>query len=118
MDPAQPIYDEADVPTYSLPDPLVTGGGQPISDASQWTEQRRPEILDLFSHHVYGISPGRPLGMVFEVASRDPAALDGRAIRTEIVVQFAPTSKMSILLYTPVGCREPVPASTPRSGIR
>ena len=85
MDPTQPIYDEADVPAYSLPDPLVTAGGQPVADALQWTEQRRPEILDLFSTHVYGMSPDRPPEMTFKVNSRDPAALDGRAIRTEIV---------------------------------
>jgi len=110
MDSNQPIYDEADVPSYTLPDPLVTASGKPVTNASQWTGQRRPEIRDLFSTHVYGISPGRPSDMGFKVASRDPLALDGHAIRTEIVVQFAPTCKMSILLYIPTSCREPVPA--------
>jgi hypothetical protein len=110
MNPTQPIYDEMDVPAYTLPDPLVMTNGKPVTGALQWTEQRRPEILDLFSRHVYGISPDRRLDMAFRIASRDPTALGGRAIRTEVVIQFAPSTEMSILLYVPAGCQQPIPA--------
>ena len=50
-------YDEAKVPEYVLPDPLVAADGTKIETALQWTEKRRPELLELFKEHVYGRVP-------------------------------------------------------------
>ena len=50
---------------YSLPDPLVSQDGTPITDATGWMTQRRPEILALFEHHVYGQAPAPPKGHDF-----------------------------------------------------
>jgi hypothetical protein len=41
------IYDEAKVPKYSLPDPLVMNNGERVRDANTWTSRRRPEILEI-----------------------------------------------------------------------
>src|SRR5262249_60892269 len=60
--PAQqfkPNYDEAKVPKYTLPDPLVMLDGTPGKDAKTWTEKRRPEILNVFEEHAYGRTPAR-----------------------------------------------------------
>ena len=57
----EPNYDEARVPTYKLPDPLVFNDGSPISNANQW-RMRRNEIIQLFEEHVYGSMPKRPHG--------------------------------------------------------
>jgi predicted small secreted protein len=46
-------YDETLVPDYTLPDPLVTLAGEPVSDAETWRDVRRPEILALFEEHVF-----------------------------------------------------------------
>ena len=69
--PADANYDEAKVPKYTLPDPLVMQSGQPVKDAETWRNQRRPEILHLFQENVYGKSPGRPPAMSFETDSID-----------------------------------------------
>ena len=51
-------YDESKVPEYRLPEVLVSQSGIKISDASNWMEIRRPEILSLFEENMYGKIPG------------------------------------------------------------
>ena len=55
--PKDTIYDEAKVPPYALPDPLVMQDGTRIADAESWRAKRRPEILRLFEQHVFGRRP-------------------------------------------------------------
>jgi hypothetical protein len=109
----EPNYDEAKVPPYVLPDPLVLNNGRRVTDAKTWTKQRRPELLELFREHVYGRSPGRPRGMKFEVRSVDKAALGGKATRKEVRVLFTGKADgpwMDLLLYLPNQTKRPVPA--------
>jgi len=113
--PAQPKaanYDEAKVPNYTLPDPLILGNGKKVTDAKTWREKRRPEILELFRTQVYGRSPGRPANMKFQVNSTEPKALEGKATRKEVSVFFSgdPSGpKMDILIYIPNSTRKPAP---------
>ncbi|MBT4892060.1 MAG: acetylxylan esterase [Gammaproteobacteria bacterium] len=104
-------YDEAAVPTYTLPDPLVLTDGSPVTDAATWRDQRRPEILSLFEQHVYGKTPEQSLALRFEVMSEDTAALGGVATRKEVAVYFTGDDdgpRMDILLYLPNSRTEPV----------
>ncbi len=106
-------YDEANVPPYTLPDPLVFAGGSPVGDADAWRQRRRPEILRLFETHVYGRGPRRPPGMSFELTSIEKKALGGKAVRKQITVWFSGRKdgpKMDILVYLPARARRPVPA--------
>ena len=89
-------YDETAVPSYSLPDPLVMTNGTPVTDASTWREQRRPEVLGLFEQHVYGKMPDRTVAPRFEIKSLDTNALGGMATRKEIVVYLSEDSATSI----------------------
>ena len=50
-------YDEAKVPTYDLPELLVTVEGKRITTAEEWYALRRPQIMSLFSNLVYGRVP-------------------------------------------------------------
>lgn len=50
-------YDEAKVPSYKLPDPLITTTGKVIRSTSDWEKIRRPELLRLFEENVYGVMP-------------------------------------------------------------
>jgi hypothetical protein len=103
--------DEARVPAYTLPDPLVCADGAPVADVEQWLTVRRPEILALFEEHVYGRAPARPAGLVWEVTSEDRVALGGLATRKEVAIWFAGRDgpRMNLLLYLPNGGTAPAP---------
>jgi hypothetical protein len=109
--PREVNYDEAKVPQYSLPDPLVCSDGTRVVYGRDWLERRRPEILQLFQDQVYGKAPGRPVGAGVEVRSIVEDALDGKATRKEIVLTFTShrnTPKVELLIYLPKGSGNPV----------
>ncbi len=114
--PKQAVTDETQVSSYVLPDPLVTSAGQPVQDGATWRNQRRNELLELFSREIYGRTPpGRPSGMHWTVASIDRAALGGKAVRKEVTIWFtekADGPQMHLLLYQPAvaGPHAPWPA--------
>ena len=81
-------YDEAKVGTYTLPDPLVLQNGQPVRDADTWFKQRRPELLRLYETEIYGRVPERAPTVTFAVVETDPGAMNGTAVRKEIVGYF------------------------------
>ena len=106
------IYEEARVPAYTLPDPLILANGQPVSDALCWADQRRPEILNLFAQQVYGKTPDRPVEVRYETLSLAEDALQGQATSREVVAHFGsePDSlQMAILIYLPNQARRPAP---------
>jgi hypothetical protein len=107
------LYEEEKVPNYVLPDPLAMLDGTRVSDAETWRTKRRPEILELFREHVYGRAPvGRPQGMTFAAFDVEPNALDGKATRKQVRVNFTGKSDgpgMDLLLYLPNGAKRPVP---------
>lgn len=104
-------YDEAKVPQYELPDPLLLADGTRVTDARTWTARRRPEILALFEEHVYGRTPGRPENLIFEITSRDDDALEGKATRKEVAIYFdgARRFEMNLLMYLPNHQMAPAP---------
>ena len=81
-------YDEAKVGTYTLPNPLVLQDGKPVRDAAIWIEKRRPEILKPYEADIYGRVPANAPKVSFEVVKTDTNALNGAAVRKEIVLQF------------------------------
>jgi hypothetical protein len=109
----RPNYDEAKVPKYTLPDPLVLASGEKVKDAATWEKKRRPEILRFFETQVYGRTPGgRPKEMTFELTSVDRKALGGQAVRKEVSVYFTGKKdgpRMHLLIYLPAGAKQPVP---------
>jgi len=100
-------YEEASVPPYSLPDPLMLIRGTPVTDAAAWRTQRRPELLEIFSREIYGRTPGgRPSQMHWAITSVDRAALGGKAVRKELTVWFTEKKdgpKMHLIIYQPPG---------------
>ena len=111
---APAIYDEAKVPAYTLPDPLVCEDGTRVADELVWEKKRRPELLRLFEEQVYGRAPRRPHGLLrFEVTSVVTNALGGKATRKEIAILLngTPTGpRLDLLLYVPNNSRKAVPA--------
>ena len=105
-------YDEAKVPKYTLPDPLVRNDGSPVRDAKAWYRDRRPEILSLFETNMYGRTPRELLPQRFEVLSSEKGALGGKALRRQVRVHFTKADhglNMSLLLYLPAEATGPVP---------
>ena len=105
-------FDESKVGPYTLPDPLVLINGQKVRDAVTWTDWRRPEILHLFETYQFGRTPTAPYAVRFENLSNDSGALNGIAIRKQIVIHFSadPTGpKATILLYIPATRKGPAP---------
>ncbi|PQO35149.1 acetylxylan esterase [Blastopirellula marina] len=51
------LYDEAELPQFTLPDPLIAKDGTKITTAEAWEKVRRPELLELFETEVYGKAP-------------------------------------------------------------
>jgi len=104
-------FDEARVPSYALPDPLVRESGEAVSHIEDW-RSRRDEILELFRTHVYGHSPGAPDSMHSERLSSEPAALGGRAVREQVRLRFGQrsTPRVDVLIYRPAAATGTVPA--------
>src|SRR5690606_29086888 len=88
QEPADTNFDEAKVPAYELPDPLVDAGGKPIADADTWHALRRQEILREFETNIYGRTPKVETQLQFRITSTKPDALDGLATRKEIAIQL------------------------------
>ena len=112
--------DEAKIPAYILPDPLITDAGKPVTDAKMWWEQRRPELLSLFENEMYGRTPA--FAFAHEELLRHPRielraekknALNGKAIRREVRLHFSEKTDgpyINVLLYLPAAATQPVPA--------
>jgi len=110
---AQINYDEAKVPDYTLPDPLVDSDGEAVTDAQSWRNTRRPEILQLFREQMYGRSPGRPAGLHFKVFDHEPEALNGQAVRKQVTIYFSQDTNgpsLDLLIYLPKDADKPAPA--------
>jgi hypothetical protein len=110
--PAGANYDEASVPPYTLPNPLVTYDGTRIETAEQWQKLRRPEVLKLFETHVYGRTP-EPVGWKLKQISEDKKALGGKATRREVKVLLVGTDdgpSMDLLIFIPNNAKAAVPA--------
>jgi hypothetical protein len=108
-------YDEAKVPDYTLPDPLILEDGRKVTNAKIWEQKRRPELLHLFAAQVYGKVPKRPKGMRLKItpACVDRTVFGGKATRKQVSIYFTAhrdRPRMDLLLYIPNHVHRPVPA--------
>jgi len=104
-------YEEEKVGTYTLPDPLVQLNGKKVTTASDWTKNRRPEVLHLFETQQYGRVPGKPADMHFDVFDKGTLVWDGKAIRKQVTIYFTKDTihKVDLLLYLPAHATRPSP---------
>ena len=105
-------YDEAGVPPYMLPDPLRMNNGRPVTSATMWWRERRPQILQLFATQMFGETPAKRLPVRYGPVKIDRNALGGTAIREQVTVYFAAGKSepaMHILLYLPRHATKPSP---------
>lgn len=108
-------YDLAKADTGPLPDPLLLANGLPVTDAATWTNQRRPELVELFAREIYGRIPTGIPAVTFEVVVTDPRASDGTVILKKVVGWIDnsrhPAAKPAIVLklHLPAHATGPVP---------
>ncbi len=96
-------YDEAKIPPYTLPDPLVTEVG-PAGDRRGHVEQGAPSRVAGTVHHA-GLwsSPGAVRNFLRSWSAARTRHWEGKAIRREIDVFFGRTTapqSMRLLVYT------------------
>jgi len=104
-------YDETKVPSYRLPDPLLSENGKAVTTAGQWERKQRPRLLGLFEDQVYGKQPRRlkvTRVRILEEGSGTPYP-NGFRRQVELVLEKGSRSlSIHLLIYLPMGGR-PVP---------
>ena len=106
-------YDENKVPEYKLPEILTSLDGTKVKDKSEWEQKRRPEIVKLFEHEVYGRIPGKPDKIEFVEEESSENALDGKAVRKQVIIRIRHHKQKSpdirVLIYLPKDQQAAVP---------
>jgi hypothetical protein len=100
------------MPAYRLPEILKAADGTPITTADDWTEVRRPEVLELFRKHVYGRVPTTPYQLRFQLANKEPQAMSGAATLKQIDIVVTAQGKsltIPLTLFVPNEVPKPVP---------
>jgi hypothetical protein len=109
----EPVYDENKVPQYTLPDPLVNNDGTPVSTRDMWAKQRRPELLAMFKHYVYGKAPERPSESRSEMTSESAVEFCTHAVRKQVTLYLSSQKdppEIHLLMYLPESSSlQPVP---------
>lgn len=104
--------DPADTPAYTLPELLVGSDGRKVTTAQEWQTRRRPEILELFRHHVYGRVPATAYEQSFKVVNEDRNAMGGAATLRQVEITITAAGKSLVIalsLFVPNGARKPSP---------
>lgn len=102
----------ADLPSQSsLPDPLLMLDGRKVTSREMWVKERRPELMLLFQHYMYGQLPPRPAEVSGKVERVDEAALGGKATLSEVKLTFGPanTPPVYLMLVVPNQRTRPAP---------
>lgn len=97
----------------ALPDVLLCQDGTKVKTQEQWEKKRRPELLRMFSHYMYGKSPSFAEMGKFKVLKIEKNAFAGRAIRKDIriwPVKDQPQYYFDVFMYLPkIATTRPVP---------
>jgi len=106
-------YVEGKVPDYTLPDPLVTQDGTPVSSPQTWKSLRRNELLELFRDNVYGRRPDVEYSVTCEKTAEIKDAFDGAATGRSMTATIKIGEReysFPFVLFIPNHARKPVPA--------
>jgi len=106
------LSDEAQVPPYELPDPLLRADGSRVTTAAEWRDRRR-EILALFAEQIYGQTPALAVEATTSIVEADAPALGGAGVRRQtrlrLLVERRPI-EVDLLDYRPARAPRPTPA--------
>lgn len=104
-----PVPDLASQPEF--PDPLVMSDGRRVTTREQWYNERRPELIALFQHYMYGFLPPPPKELAGKIERNDRTAFKGRATIKEVTVTFGPPQlpPIHLMLVVPNHREGPAP---------
>jgi hypothetical protein len=99
-----------------LPDPLVLDNGRPVRTAAQWGQQRRPELLELFSREVLGRVPANAPRVDWKIVQQSQEMVAGIPATTKHLAGQVDNSgypalevSIDLLVVTPAAAHRPVP---------
>ena len=110
-------YDESLAnPFTNVPDPLAMNDGQKVVTAKMWWDERRPELVEMFSKYVYGRVPANLPKVSWTVTAVDREMI-GRTpvIAKDLIGQVDNSSypainvRIHMTLVTPAHANGPVP---------
>src|SRR5690606_3041242 len=81
---SQTNYDENRVPSFEVPDPLLTFNGKKIESVKKWEKVGRPELLHFFKDNIYGKLPKSLKIDSYTILEQDNNALNGKAKRKQV----------------------------------
>jgi len=105
-------HDEAEVGSYTLPDPLLGKEGKRIANAESWNATRRGEILSDFRDLMYGHTPELSITLRAEILATRRDAMEGLATRSLVRLHLfeGPNApRIDLMLYVPNTATKPVP---------
>ena len=109
----QPVWPSAQqLPSQPTPpDPLVMLNGKTVASPTQWTQERRPELKELFQRYMYGFLPPTPSRTRFENEGVYTDALDGKATLKliKIITDTEGAPVIHLLLLVPNHKKGPAP---------
>jgi hypothetical protein len=104
--------EEASVPKYVEPDVLRMDDGSDVKTATTWTNERRPQILQMLREKMFGFPPTQSARLHVIAETQDRRALNGLATRQQITLAPADNPlglAIHLLLYFPNHVRKPAP---------
>lgn len=110
-------YDESKAnPFTSIPDPLTLNNGQKVTTPQMWWDQRRPELLEMFSKYVYGRVPQDVPKVRWTISAVDHEMIGFHPVIAKDLIgevdnsEFPSISvKIHMTLVTPATAKGPVP---------
>ncbi|HEY5913647.1 MAG TPA: hypothetical protein VJA21_23920 [Verrucomicrobiae bacterium] len=93
----------------SLPDPLIMLDGRKVTTREMWFSERRPELIRLFQHYMYGQLPPKP-ALSAKIERVDAVSFGGKATLSEVTLQVGPPDMPPIHLMVIVPNRRAQPA--------
>jgi hypothetical protein len=110
-------YDESQAnPFPNIPDPLTMIDGEKVTTAMMWWDQRRPELVEMFSKYVYGRVPNNVPKVSWTVTAVDHEMIGFTpVIAKDLIGQVDNSSypainvRIHMTLVTPAHAKRPMP---------
>ncbi|MTI40590.1 acetylxylan esterase [Fulvivirga lutimaris] len=115
-DPNAANTDEDNVRAYTLPDPLTLSNGGKVESSEEWSEKRRPELVELFESEMYGRLPQNIPAVTWKVTSVKDTTIGNFPIKEKRLSGIVDNSgypnikvEIELLLATPAHVSKSVP---------